>query len=318
MKNIFGAVLMFCAAVFAFAAGPESGAKPVRIGVSIPSADHGWTGGVVWAAEKAKKELEAKYQNVTVVLSISRDAAEQNDRIENLIVQRCDALVVLPHDPKALSSLLSRIRKQHKIFLVVVDRALESDLADVTVAGDNPGFGKACAEAMAKALGGRGNILVMEGIPCVVNTERVEAFRAVMKNYPGIHILESQTAGWNTENGLRLMENWLQKYRKIDAVWAGDDDVLIGALKAVGESGRKDIRLMVGGGGSRSIVRRIRSGDPLVPLTVTYPPLMIYKGVEVAIEGVRGTKTFGKKVVVPCDTVTKKNAEQFYFRDSRY
>lgn len=108
-----------------------------------------------------------------------------------------------------------------------------------------PGFGRTCAEEMAKKLDGKGDILIMEGIPCEVNTLRVNAFREVMKKYPGIRILESQASYWSTEKGLKLMENFLQKYPKIDAVWAGDDDVLLGALKAYEESGRKDIRLMI-------------------------------------------------------------------------
>ena len=72
---------------------------------------------------------------------------------------------------------------------------------------------------MGQLLGGKGDILVMEGIPCPINTDRVEAFREVLaEKYPEIKILESQPAWWNTEKGMSLMENYLQKYPEIDGI----------------------------------------------------------------------------------------------------
>ena len=65
----------------------DSSAKKVRIGVSIPAADHGWTGGVVWYAEKAKRDLEKSDPNLEITVSTARDAAEQVSKIENLLVQ---------------------------------------------------------------------------------------------------------------------------------------------------------------------------------------------------------------------------------------
>ena len=185
--------------------------------------------------------------------------------------------------------------------------------------GDNALFGQRCAEKMAKRLKGKGNILVMEGIPCSVNTLRVEAFRKVMKKYPQIRILESASAYWNQEKALRLMENFLQKYKKVDAVWAGDDDVLIGALKAYKESKRKDIRFFIGGGGSKEIIKMVLDRDALVPVDVTYPPRMIANGIEYAVAAAKGQKLpESKRIVIPAEIITGENAKNFYFPDSIY
>lgn len=298
----------------------KSEAKKLRVGVSIPAADHGWTGGIVWSAEDAKKRLEAANPDLEIVISTARDAAEQVSRIENLMVRNVNALVVLPQEPGPLTNVCEAARKQG-IFLVTVDRGLDKPVQDVNVAGDNAGFGRAAAQAIVKALDGKGDILVIEGIPCVVNTDRVTAFREEIAKHPGIKVLESQSAYWDTEKGLKLMENFLQKYKKIDAVWVGDDDVLLGAMKALKESGRKDVKLMLGGGGSKHVVKMVLDKDPIVNMTVTYPPKMIEEGIVAAIAGLRngGKAADGKtKIVMPSEIVNAENAGEFYFADSIY
>ena len=159
----------------------------------------------------------------------------------------------------------------------------------------------------------------MEGIPCPINSDRVSAFRQVLAaKYPGIRILDSQSAGWNTEKGLTLMENFLQKYKKLDGVWCGDDDVLIGALKAYQESGRKDIRCLVGGGGSKLIVKKVMDRDPLVRGTVTYSPRMLETGANAALEGLRKGWTGRKEIIEKSVGITAENAAKYYYPDSVY
>ena len=204
---------------------------------------------------------------------------------------------------------------------MVVDRGLDKAVQHVTVAGDNPGFGRACAKALAENLQGRGKIVLMEGIPCTVNSDRVNAFREIIKHYPEISILDSQPAYWDTEKGLKLMENYLQKYQQIDAVWTGDDDVLLGALKAYQESGRKEIRFFVGGAGNKVVNKMVLDRNPLVPFNVTYPPRMIVTGLEEAQKGLKLQKDDWQTaltVIVPTDIITPDNAEKFYFPDSNY
>ena len=171
---------LFCAALLLLTGCGKKDDGKIRIGVSIPSADHGWTGGVVWWAEQTKKELERKDPKIEIILSTAKDSSEQVNKIENLMVQGIKALVVLPHEPAPLTGVCSQV-KDRGIYLVVVDRGLQKNIQDLTVAGDNSEFGRRCAEEMVKRLNGKGNILIMEGVPCEVNTLRVKAFRNVMK-----------------------------------------------------------------------------------------------------------------------------------------
>ncbi len=292
-----------------------------RIGVSIPSATHGWSGGVVWNANRTKTALEAKHPGLEVIITTGANASEQVDRIENLLSKKVDALVVMAQEPGPVTAVC-RTAKAQGVYLVVVSNPLAAPCQDVFVNGSNRSFGEAAADAMGKLLGGKGDILVMEGIPCPINTERVSGFtKRLNEKYPGIRILESAAAYWNQEKGLSLMENFLQKYKKIDAVWAGDDDVLKGAIVAYRESGRKDVKAFVGGGGSRPVVRMILKGDPLVRATVTYSPAMISTGIEKALEGLQNGKKPKdgiRELIIPSEIVTKENASKFYFRDSVY
>jgi ribose transport system substrate-binding protein len=298
--------------------------KTVRVGVSIPSADHGWTGGVVWWAKKAIADWEKQDPNAKFFLVTAANPAEQVSQVEDLMVKGIDALVILPHDSAPLTPVCEQVKKKG-IRLVVVDRGLTKPLADIYVAGDNPGLGRVSAEFMAKKLDGKGDIVVLEGIPCVINTERVEAFKEVLKKHPGIRILDSQPAYWNTQKGLEIMENYLQKYAKIDAVWAQDDDVLKGVLKAYKESGRKDVKFFLGGAGNKDIIKLVMDGNPQVPANVTYPPSMVASAISTAVLALRQQplpgfyqKQIPSKIIIASELITPENAKDYYNPESVY
>ena len=252
-----------------------------------------------------------------MIVASAKDSAEQVDQMERLLVQGVQTMIVLPSEPEPLFNVCEKVKK-NGVNLVAVSMVLPENLSDLMVIGDNAGFGRVAAEAMAKQLGGKGKIVMMEGVPCQVNTDRVEAFREIIKNYPDIEILSTGTTNWSTEKGLSLMENFLQKFPQIDAVWAGDHDVLIGALKAYEESKRKDVKFFIGGGGSKLIIKKILDKDPLVPLTVTYPPRMLYVAAFEALEMTRGKQVKDPIKVVPSEVVDSSNAEQYYYPDSAY
>ncbi len=295
--------------------------EKLKIGVSVPTATHGWAGGIVWFAEKAKKEIEAANPDVEVIVTTGEDAARQVDRIENLIVRGIDALVVVCQEPGPITPICGRA-KDEGVYVVIVSNPMSKPVEDHFVNGDNRSLGEEAARAIGQLIEGKGEILVMEGIPCPINTDRINGFNDIMaKEFPGIKILESQPAWWNQEKGMNLMETYLQKYPKVDAVWAGDDDVLIGALKAYQNSGRTDIKAIVGGGGSKHIIKKIMDGDPVVKATVTYSPKMCYDGVFKALEGLRnGKKPVDgiKETIIRSEIVTKENADKFYYPESVY
>ncbi len=315
MKKSFVALL----AALALFAMPAL-AQTVSIGVSIPSADHGWTGGLGYYAQMAIKDITAKDKNVRFTLTLADTPQKQVSDVEDLMAKGVQGLVVLAYDSSTLTPTIKKA-KEKGIYIVSVDRGLTEPVQDVYIAGDNPGLGKVCGEYMGKAMGGKGNMVVLEGIPCEINTQRVQAFDDVMKaKFPGIKILDSQPANWSTDKGYEVMQNYLQKYPQLDAVWAQDDDVLTGVLKAYKESGRSDIKLMIGGAGSKQMVKMVMDGNPMVTADVTYPPAMIYPAINLAVLGVRGQnlpgftpmKKLPSTIIIAAELITKDNAKLYY------
>ncbi len=299
--------------------------KTLKVGVSIPTADHGWTGGINYWAQTAIKEWKAKDKNVEFFLVTADSPAKQVNDIEDLLVKGIDALVVLAYDSAPLTPVVKKAYDKG-VYVVSVDRGLTEPAQNVYIAGDNPGLGQVSAEWMAKAMGGKGDIVVIEGIPCVINSERVDTFKETLaRKAPAMKILDSQPGNWDTQKALEIMTNYLQKFKKIDAVWCQDDDMLVGVLQAYKESGRKDIKVFLGGAGSKVMIKKIMDGDPLVTADVTYPPSMIASGISLAVFGARNQPLAGfyqgkipSKIVLAAELITKENAKAYYQPSSIY
>jgi ribose transport system substrate-binding protein len=319
-NNIMRIVVAFML-IFTFA-GTSYAAK-YKIGVSVPSADHGWTAGLLWWANKAAEDFKAKEKDIDFYVVASSSGSKQVGDVEDLMVRGIDALVILPHNPATLQKVIEEAYDEG-IYTVVVDRELAHPAQNVFIAGDNVGLGRVGAQWLAKQMSGKGNIVSIEGLQIPINKQRVDAFNEVMADYPNIKILDSQPGDWSTQKALTVMENFLQKYPKIDAVWCQDDDMLKGVLKAIEESGRTDIKTVLGGAGSKDIIKMIKSdSNKMVRATVTYPPSMIASGVALAVHGVKHEKLGDlydepSRIILGAQLVTDENAAEFYFEDSPY
>lgn len=300
--------------------------KTYHIGVAVPAADHGWTGGVIWWAQKAIKEWQERDPNLTFTLVTAHNPSEQVAQVKTLMTKGIDALVLLPHESGPLTPIAEEARKKG-IFVVCVDRGLLRETAyDVYLAGDNPGLGRMAGEQMAKLLGGKGKIVVIEGLPTQINTERVEGFKEIISQYPDIEILAIQTGYWQRDKSFATMQTLLQKFDYIDAVWAGDDDALLGALQAIKLAKRQDVKFIFGAGGMKEVVKMIMDGDPMVPITITYPPSMIASSISIAVKAIKNEPLFPEfyqnsipsKIILACEVVNRENAAKYYFPDSVY
>ena len=151
----------------------------VTIGVSVPAADHGWTGGVNYFAQQAIERLGTTYPNVEFVFASAPDAPKQIADIEDMVSTRgIDALVILPGDPDAMTSAIKQVKDAGK-FVTVVDRQLSIDgVENLYVAGDNPGLGANSAEYFKTAMPDGGNIVILRGLPIPIDAQRFDAFMA--------------------------------------------------------------------------------------------------------------------------------------------
>jgi ribose transport system substrate-binding protein len=291
----------------------------VILGVAIPTADHGFTGGIVWWANKAKQDMEKAHPDLKVVLKSSASAPEQANQLQDLVtVNKINALVIFPHESASLTQPVAQVKRKG-VYVTVVDRGLTDKSAqDAYVAGDNTAFGRLAGEYLGKSLGGKGDIVVLRGIPTTLDNERYDAFTTALKAYPGVKILDAKYANWNRDDAFKVTQDYLTRFRHIDAVWASDDDMAVGVLKAIDQAKRTDIKEVLGGAGSKEMIKRVMDGDPLIKADVTYSPKFIYDAIKLTSEARLKGERLPATTIILSVLVTKDNASQYYFPDSPF
>ncbi|QCO19574.1 ABC transporter substrate-binding protein (plasmid) [Azospirillum brasilense] len=292
--------------------------QKIKMGVSIPAATHGWAGGLNWHAQQAEKRLEKQYPNLDVVIVTARDVGRQANDLEDLVsVQRIDALVILPFESAPMTDPVRAVKQAGK-FVTVVDRGLtDPSIQDLYVAGNNPQMGEVSARFMKEKMGGKGDIVVLRGIPTVIDNQRVDAF---MKEIEGtqIKVLGMQYANWNRDDGFKVMQDFLSRFPKIDAVWAQDDDIALGVIEAVKQAGREKEMFILGGAGMKDMIKRVMDKDVLVPADVLYPPAMIAEAMEITAKHLVEKAPIQKEYIIEATLVTPENAAKYYYPDSPF
>ena len=331
MKKIAIVLLVLTLMSFpVFANGKQQG-DAIKIGVAVPTADHGWTGGIGWWADFKVNELKKQHKNIQFNVVHSANATQQVTDVENLAAWGMNYLVILPHESAPLTEPVKELAARG-VRCIVVDRGLtDTGFGYVNLAGDNSGLGTMSGQWLRDTMKAEDltNYVVMGGMPVVIDTERMNAFFAEMNQEPSLVPLlgkdKYEYANWSTQDGLRIMETFLQQYPKIDAVFCQDDDVLTGVLQAIKEANRTDIKIALGGAGSKAVYQMIMNNDPLVRASATYHPSMIADGIQYAVDVALGKKSadFAEAsapvtVVIPSEMVTKANVAKHYNPNSSF
>ena len=110
----------------------------------------------------------------------------------------------------------------------------------------------------------------------------------------------------------------VQGLPEIDAVWAADDDMAIGALEAIAQANRQDQMWVVGGAGMKEIIQRMMNNDPQLPVNVTYPPAQISTAIELTALGQVSATPVSGRFIIGSQRITPENAKDFYFPDSPF
>lgn len=293
--------------------------EKIKIGVSYPTPTHAWAAGMNWHAEKAAERIEALYPDIDIILVNSPDPSAQASALEDLVsVNQIDALVILPFESEPLTDPVLNVKKSGA-FITVVDRGLSlPGIEDVYVAGNNPELGRVSAEYMKTRLKDGDNIVILRGIPTVIDTERFDAFMAEIEG-SGINVLDHKHANWNRDDGFEVMQDFLSRFPDIDAVWAQDDDIAIGVVAALKQAGRDgDGMFVVGGAGMKETIKSIMDGETLIPIDVLYPPAMLATAMDVTVAKFKSNGPVAGRYILGATLIDKDNAESFYFPDSPF
>jgi ribose transport system substrate-binding protein len=210
-------------------------------------------------AESAAKILGAKV--IQYVPTKPDSIPEQLSQVEDVIVKKPDAIVFIPVDYKALVPAVEKINGAGIPVVNITDRIASGNVV-AYVGADDYNIGLATARHLLKALGGTGNVVILEGVKgSLTNTDRVRGFNDALKEFSGARLVASQPANYQRLQALQVMENLMQSHPQIDGILAANDPMAVGALEALDGANRK--ALVIGINGSREAVELIKSGKLL-------------------------------------------------------
>jgi len=240
------------------------------------------------AADKAGLDL--------VVLDAQDKVDKQVADIEDLVQKKVKVILVNPTDSAAVVPAIQRANAAG-VPVITVDRGAGGGNVAFHIASDNVAGGKLAGALVCKLTGGKGSVVELEGIPgSSAARDRGQGFNEALKACPDVKVVARQTANFDRAQGLSVMENVLQAQPKIDAVFAHNDEMALGALRAV-KSSKRPIKL-VGFDATDDAVKAVNACD-LAATVAQQPSEMGRLSVEKAAALIKGAKAPEKTEFIP-------------------
>ncbi|WP_338835315.1 sugar ABC transporter substrate-binding protein [Neomoorella thermoacetica] len=265
----------------------------------------------------AMKAEAKKYENEIEFVFVDGkfDSNIQLAQAENFISQKVDAIIFIPGDKEGSKPIVDRIVQAGIPLIGVNTKVAEMEKLTTYVGSDTVKSGEILMQAIADMLGGKGNIVEIQGwYGHEPQIERHKGIQNVLSKYPNIKVLAENTGKWTRAEGMAVMENWLKSdlKDKINAVVAHNDEMAIGALKAIEDAGMLD-KIIVGGiDAEPEALNLLKQGK----LKVTVFQDAIGQGkaaIECAVKAVKGEK-LEKEYMIPYELVKQQYADQYLAR----
>lgn len=280
-----------------------------RIGVSIARVDDNFMTYVRTGLEAA-----AKHQDVQIQFEDAQgDVVRQLNQVEGFLNQKLDAVIVLPVDTAATANI-TRAAVAAKTPLVYVNRHPdERTLPEgvVTVASNDIEAGQLQMRYLAQKLGGKGNVAIIMGdLTQNATHARTEGVKQVLKDFPGIKIVEQQSAEWQRSKGMDLTSNWLLAGTAFNAIVANNDEMAIGAAMALQQAGKAKGEIAIVGidglpDGLAAIKRGLLAGSVFQD-----PKAQAAQAVQAAVRMIKGEQVEAQ-VWVPFELITPEQVAVF-------
>ena len=284
----------------------KDGEKGMVIGASMLSLQSEFVVNV-----KDAMAAHAREKNVELIVNdAQRTADKQVQQVETFISQQVDAIILNPCEVEASSPA---IEKAKAAGIPVINVNSETAVApDAFVGSRDEEAGEIAMEQIAKLLNGKGNVVMMEGyMGQAAQIKRSAGAKTVLDKYPGIKILAQQTAEWDRAKGMSLMENWIQSYGdKINAVFAHNDEMGMGALQALEQSKLKSTVKVVSIDAIADALQAVKDGR--LDATVYQDAKGQGAGaIDMAIQLIKKEPVEKKEIFIPFQLVTKENVDGF-------
>ena len=242
------------------------------------------------------------------------DVEKQMQVIENLIQTRVEVLLVTPSGSKEIFPAIAKAN-QAGIPFIVVDTPVAQEAAReagiriaTSIGSDNCEGGRLAGEYMAQKFNGKAKVAILEGIPGHETSEaRLSGFLDAVRPTPGIEVIASQPANWERDRGFNVFQNILEANREIDALFACNDMMALGAMEAIAAAGRSGKIIIVGFDAVEDARIAIRAGT-LEASVAQHPDEMGRLAVESAYRLLQG-ETLPAMTRVNVELIQKDNLE---------
>jgi ribose transport system substrate-binding protein len=265
----------------------ESKSGATRVGVSVYDMSSFITAG------KEGMDTYAKANNIELVWnSANLDVSTQASQVDSMINQGVDAIIVVPVQADSLGPQVAAA-KAKGIPLVPVN-AVAAGAQEM--------------QMMADRLGGRGNIVILQGpLGQSGELDRSKGIEQVLAKYPGIKVLAKDTANWKRDEAVNKTKNWISGFGpQINGVVAQNDDMGLGALQALKEVGRSDVPI-VGIDGIEDGLNAVKSGE-FIGTSLQNGTVELASGLAVASKLAKGEQVNANPVYV-MPAITKDNVD---------
>ncbi len=291
----------------------SSPAFATKIGVSMDKFDDNF----LTVLRNGMADYAKTKPGVTLQIEDAKDdVSKQISQVQNFIANGMDAIIVNPVDTSATAAI-TKAAADAGVPLVYVNR-LPADIEKLgpkaaVVASDEKESGTYETQQICKLLGGKGDILVIEGqLSNQAAVQRTKDIHEVISTpeCSGIKIIAEQTGEWDRTKGQNLMTNWLSKGMKFDAVVSNNDEMAIGALQAMKSAGVDTKKAIVGGvDATQDALASMKAGD--LKVTVFQNAAGQGKGAVDAALALAAGKPVDKWVKIPFELVTPANLDQY-------
>ena len=239
-------------------------AAPLKIGMSFQELNNPYFVTMKQALEEAAASIGA-----TVIITDARhDVAKQISDVEDMIQKKIDILLLNPTDSTGVEGAV-KSAKAAGLVVAAVDANAKGPV-DTFVGSKNYDAGVMACEYMGKALDGKGDVAILDGIPVVPILERVRGCKDALKKFPGIKIVTTQNGKQERDQALAVTENMIQANAGLKGIFSVNDGGAMGSLAAIEASG-KDIKLTSVDGAPEAIKAMQKPGSKFIATSAQYP-----------------------------------------------
>ncbi|NNM46825.1 ABC transporter substrate-binding protein [Knoellia koreensis] len=284
------------------AAKPE---KIERIGLMVQDMSNPFFSAMDKGAKEAAKSIGA----TTNTQDAQLDLANQNNQIDAFIQQGVDLIVVSAVDEDGLQPAIERARNAG-IIVIAVDTPAKG--ADAVVMTDAVQAGEKSCTFLFEQLGGKGNVLLVDGTPIQTIRDRIDGCKKVKEKFPGIKIVGQQASKNDRASGLAVTTDMLTATPDVQGIFGMNDPSALGAVLAVEQAGKAGQVKVTGVDGSPEAVAELkRPGSPFIATATQNPAEMVRQAVKVAQDIVAGNPPSDSTILIPSVLVERDKVDEY-------